>query len=141
MVAHSLFISFAAQGWQGPDLVQWEPALLDDKQLAMRIEAESGKPDDEGHWVRCRVDDIQRVRFCPVSRDKTLPCFHAELTIRTVGQVYAYASQQCLDYLGGRGVAVTEMEGADRAAGRALWQELAGTDEALPTGVCKLVNS
>ena len=140
MPSHSIFLSFPAQGWQGPALVQWEPALIEEDRLAMRARGE-GEDSDTGKWVTCTLGDIQRVRYCTVKSTGMAPCCHAEVTIRTAGRVYAYASKECLNYLKGRGVAVTEMDQADVAAGRALWRELSRTDESLPAEVCRLVNS
>lgn len=139
MANHSLFVSFPARGWRGPPLMQWEPALLEEDRLA--IKAEKGGEGDEEAWLTCALGDIQRVRYCSLSQDKSYPCCHAEVTIKTAGRLYAYASRECLRYLQGRGISVTELDREEAAAGRALWRELSRTDETLPAAVCDLVSA
>lgn len=144
MTSHAIFVGFSVDGWRGPQLVQWEPGLVEKDHLVMRaLGGESGEGDEgaAAQWVGCHLSDVESVRYCAVTADAAPPCLQAAIAIRDAGTMYAYASERCLRYLQDCGVRVMEMGAADSESCRALWAEICESDATLSGEVRDLVNS
>ena len=138
--SYAIFVGFPADDWRGPELVRWEPGLIEKDYIALRAGEADGE-DDANRWVGCALGDVEEVRWCALNEGEALSCFQAEISVRTAGTVYAYVSRPCLTYLEGQGIAVSQMDAADTESCRTLWSELAEEEGNLTAEVCGIVNA
>lgn len=141
MPRYAILVSFPAADWGGPTLVPWEPGLVDDHRLALCARGDHADGSATREWMACELHHIEHIRYCKLTDGAARPCFQTEMAIRNVGTVSAYASERCLHYLKGRGVAVAEMDEPDLAACRAGWTALCDDHDGLSGRVRALVNS
>lgn len=135
MTTYAIFVAAAESDWKGPPVATWDAALVQDENLVLKDAGNTEK------LVGCALGDLEKVRWCTLAEaNGSGSCLQLDVTIRSTGKIFAYASDGCLRHLADRGVETEEMDDHDKGVFQPLWQKLDKENADFTAEIISLVN-